>query len=176
MKRFGIIQNSNESRQRIASNYWGLIDVVSKKLSSLASCERLLIQTYFVDSGAEIFISKLAKSNDSGERSLLKTQNTFILVARNAMYPFNSLYELLNAISVVGDLDVNKSSLYHSDDGVYYLYVEERNMLGIFSRLIRMNEFSKPLAPLMHSYISEHNNLIIENNAIDVIKEIINKK
>lgn len=178
IKKYCLNSASEQPRKKTAVKYWGIIDDVSKKLDGFTFGEKLLLETYFIDSGAEIFVTKLSKTSDLGERpsSSAKLQGSIILTARSAVYPFYKLDELFDAVLRIGKTEGQKSSLFYSDSGVYYLFCEERSVLGVSSNLLRMSEFSRPMPPLVHYYIFEHSREIIRDNAIEVIIEMQKKK
>ena len=165
-----------EPRKRIARKYWVILGDASKQFDLFSVAERLLVQTYFTDSGAEIFVTRLGKSSDLGEKTSTKSQSSFILTARSAIYPFYNLEELFGAVMRVDQLEGLKSSLFYSDSGVYYLFLEERSIIGVCSNLLQMSEFSKPMPPLIYSYIFEHTSEIIRDNAIEVLTKVLSKK
>ena len=167
--KYGIKIPFDEPLKTTANRYWSILDDVSKKQLSFAFSERLLVQSCFSDSGADIFVTKLGKSYDASERTSVKAQTSFILVKRCGVYPFCDLDELANAVLHIKKCEGLKSSLHYSDDGIYYLLCEEQGLLGVCSYLYQLGEFSKPLPPLMHSYIIEHTKMIIPDNAITVL-------
>lgn len=172
IKKYGLRFPLDTPLTSVAGLYWDIIDDVLKRQEAFSFAERLLVQSYAVESGAELFVTKLGKSCDSTEKSALKSQNSLILAVRGGMFPFYDIDELIDAVLHTASFECCKSSLYYSDDGVYYLFCEERTLLGVCSYVYRMSEFSKPMPPIMNSYIIEHSDIIISKNAISVIKEV----
>lgn len=176
ISKYGIKIPFDEPLRITANKYWSILDDVSKKQISLAFSERLLVQSCFLDSGAEIFVTKLGKSYDANEKISAKAQSSFILASRCAVYPFYSIDELIDAVAHITDYEGQRSSLYYSDDEVYYLFCEERGVLGVCSYLYKLAEFSKPLPPMMNTYITEHAKRIVCNDAIDLLRNLFKRK
>ena len=176
LKKYGLCFSDIAPLDTVADRYWQIIDAALKIKPGFTVGERLLIQSYPVESGAELFVTKLGKSCDAVEKSPPKAQNSMILASRSAMFPFDSFDELVNAVLHVSAASCHNSSLHYSDDGVYYLFCEERTFVGVCSYTYRLAEFAKPIPPIMHSYVIEHSEIIISKNALSELCGIKKEK
>ena len=169
IKKYSMRFSNGALPENFAGCCWNLLDDVSKQQPGVNFGDRLLVQVYTVESGAELFVTKLGRSCDSVEKISSKATNTVILASKRAIFPFDSIDELISAALHTSTYECYASSLYYSDDGTYYLFCEERGAVGACSYVYRLSEFSKPLPPIMHSYVAEHCKKIISKNAISVL-------
>lgn len=175
IKKFGLDLAHGASASAVAKQYWGVVAEATKKQHSFNISERLLVQSYYTDSGMDIFVTRLSRTTDSAEKPIDKPQSSLILAARGGIFQFGSIDEVVDAVLHTKGCECYKSSLYHSDDGTYYLFCEERTLLGVCSYLYRMGEFAKALPQMMHSYVMEHSVSVIKDNAIEVLLDAFSK-
>ena len=171
VKKYGIKSDSSSSARNVARSYWKIVDEAAKAGVTFNTAERLLVQAYYNDSGAELFITKLSRTADAVEKSIQKPQSSIILAARSGIFAFESIDDMVQAVLHTKNSVCYKSSLFYSEDGGYYLVCEERTYLGACSYLYRMGEFSKQLPSLMYSYVLEHSKAILLNDAIPTLIE-----
>ncbi len=175
IKKFGLDHAHRASALALAKQYWGLMAEAAKRHHSFSVAERLLVQSYPTDSGMDVFVTRLSRTADAVQKPIDKPQSSLVLAARGGIFPFGSIDEVVEAVLHTKDCECYKSSLYYSDDGTYYLFCEERTLLGVCSYLYRMGEFAKALPQMMHSYVIEHSVSLIKDNAIEVLLDAFSK-
>ena len=126
--------------------------------------ERLLIQTYSRDQGAEIFVTKLGRLSDGTERTLLRSGQVTLLKTKRYIYRFFSIDAMLDALALDDISSVcENASIFDDGSGEYVLVLSmpifgDVSMPGSF-----LNEFAEELDEIFFPYILEHGSLLYES-------------
>ena len=153
--------------------FWRILDVARERCGFKMSGDKLLIQFYPAAAGGEIFVTKLGKIASGAERTISKSGNVAMLSSRHAIYRFSDFSSLLTVARALSDeAKERQSKLYFSEDGNYYLFMEERNTSGFFSELTILGEFASEVPGNLEPYITEHSEAVAEQNALLLLSEL----
>ena len=153
--------------------FWRILDVARERCGFKMSGDKLLIQFYPAAAGGEIFVTKLGKIASGAERTISKSGNVAMLSSRHAIYRFSDFSSLLTVARALSDeAKERQSKLYFSEDGNYYLFMEERNTSGFFSELTILGEFASEVPGNLEPYIKEHSEAVAEQNALLLLSEL----
>ena len=174
MKKYGISPtDSGRDSPRIRRAFWSVLDEAREACGFTASGEKLLLQLYPSDGGGELFVTKLTKIGGSREQSLMHSESVAMLQSRPTVYRFSSFSRLVCAAKRVPTEAKNAASeAYLSDDGAYYLVLEERSLRGAPSEVSLIGEFASEVPYILLPYIREHSTVIVENSALNLLSEL----
>ncbi len=175
MLRYGIDPNDADyDNNKTRSAFWRVLDTACAECGFSVNGDKLLIQFYPSGDGSELFVTKLGRIGSAAERSIARSQNVAMLTSRNAVYRFLGIEELIKLSRTLSEEAKGaKSNLYFSDDGAFYLTVEERGAYGALGELERIGEFGASLPYTIEPYIIEHSNKISQDgNALFLLSEL----
>ena len=154
---------------------WEILDEARARTGFDAASDKILVQLYpSKDGGCELFVTKLGLIPPLAEKNISRSNRVAMLTSRQALYRFESLSDLISAAKAVRGIDTLRGSdAYFSDDGAYYLSLEERSgKSNTVSEFFRILEYGEQVSPDMQPYITEHSRKIAENNAVEMLSEI----
>lgn len=153
--------------------FWRILDIARERCGFDTTGEKVLIQYYPSESGGEIFVTKLGHLASATERTLQKSQNVAMLSSRRLIYKFSELESLIGACKRTGrEAADREAQLYFSDDGCYYLFLEERATVGAPSDLSHFSEFATEIPTVLEPYIIEHSRCILGEDTIKTLSAL----
>ena len=174
MEKFGISDSDEDySSPEVRRALWKILDTARDECGFDVSGDKILIQFYPTKDGCEIFVTKLGKIGASAERSITKSQNVAMLSSKPSIYKFPNLEALISASKNVLCETLSRAvRLYASDDGEYYLMLEERNSPPAPSELLVFGEFAKEVPKSLEPYIIEHSEHVASVSSLSVLAEL----
>lgn len=158
VKRYGIESDASDySDPEVRRAFWRILDRSSEECGFKFAGNKLLIQYYPSNSGAEIFVTRLGRISLAAERTISGAESVAMLSSKRMIYRFERLEDLrwvCRELSCRGE-DIT-SEAYLSEDGCYYLLFEERCEVGGLSPFSVVSEFAEEIPCNMEIYIKEH--------------------
>ena len=154
---------------------WEILDEAKEKTGFDAASDKILIQLYpSKDGGCELFVTKLGLIPPLAEKNITRSTRVAMLSSRQAIYRFDTLAEMILATKAIKGADTLRGSdAYYSDDGDYYLFIEERggksSAVSEFSRIL---EYGEHVSSDMRHYISEHAKKIAAGDAVGILSAL----
>lgn len=170
VKRYGIeSEKTDYQNPEIRKAFWKILDKASEECGFKVRGDKLLIQYYPSKCGAEIFVTRLGKISLGIERNIAASDSITMLSSKNMIYRFESL-EILARLcrEMTRNSAKTNADLYHSEDGCYYLFFEERSDTSLLSPFSIISEFGDEVPQNMESYIKEHSEPISIGNAFEI--------
>ena len=153
--------------------FWRVLDAAREECGFDVSGDKILIQFYPIKDGYEIFVTKLGKIGASAERSITRSQNVTILTSKLSIYKFPDISSLISASKNVSHETLSRVvRLYASDDGEYYLMLEERSSPSALSELLIFGEFAKEVPSNLEPYIIEHSEHIATVSSLSLLVDL----
>ena len=107
-----------------------IISEAGRRVDFSVGSERVLIQLYPVgDGGAEMFVTKLSSVGARERETICDAANLTTYQGRESVFRFSDGNTLLSALSATSSC-LGLASLYVTDDGAYYLTVDEEMIDG----------------------------------------------
>ena len=152
MKKYGLDSPELDySDKEIRASFWKILDEAKRSADFDTGGEKLLIQFYPASFGGEIFVTKLGALSKSAERSIAESDKIAMLTEERRIYRFDTLSDLARAVCINFDVLSATTEAYLSDEGIFYLLTEERNLRPGSS----FTEFGTELPKSLASYIRE---------------------
>ncbi len=173
LSRYGITQENSESATaEVRASFWRILDYAREQVGFDVTGDKVLLQFCQTKDGGELFVTRLGKIAQATERALTKSQNVTVLASQGKAYRFANVESLLSAARrAPKEVRKRKASLFYSDDGAYYLMIEER-IGGRISDLAFFGEYAEEISALLAPYIYEHSKLILDGKRLSVLSEI----
>ena len=150
-----------------------LFDEIKQKSGFDAASERVLVQLYpSKGGGCEIFMTKLGKIGRSRSEQSAPCELSALPELRPVLFRFDRLAELLAVCRQLHRIGYALlSTVYISDDGAYYLVLQEKSRIGTRpGALSFVEEFGERRGGAsMLSYIKEHGRCIAAGNAVSLL-------
>lgn len=169
-------EKANYDNTETRRAFWEILDEAKHRTGFDAASDKVLIQLYpSRDGGCELFVTKLGLVPSIAEKTIAKSNRVTMLAARRGVYAFGTLTDLLLASRAVEKIpSVKESDAYFSDDGRYYLLVEERGGKNEGTDgTSRLSEFGESLPTTLADYIREHGICLVEKNAIACLSALV---
>ena len=120
--------------------------------------DKVLIQFYPMrQGGCEVFVTKLGALSKDSVRSVTRSDNVDLLSHSKSFYRFEGLEDLKRFAAALKSVGARvHSDVYISDDGKYFLGMEEYKKGGEQTEFPFILEFSDLLTAQLSFYITEH--------------------
>lgn len=143
---------------------WRVLDEANSKCDFSVSGDKVLIQFYPSSDGCELFVTKLGRLRADAEKSIARSQNISMLTSSRCIYRFCSIGDVLKLSRALSKENGEVvTDLYFSEDGMFYLVVEERCVCSGIGILERIGDFGVSVPYNMLTYIIEHSQKISQN-------------
>lgn len=158
MERYGIEgERSDYKDPAVRKAFWQILDRAREECGFESRGEKILLQYYPSRTGGEIFVTKLEKIPRTVERSISATDSVTMLSSKSMIYRIDTEQELLRLWRIVGiEAQTPPFEVYLSDDGYYYLFLEERSDSVSLSPYAVISEFGEEIPHTLAVYIMEH--------------------
>lgn len=170
VRRYGLEGDKlDDTRCEVRRTLWTLLDEAKRRVGFDVAGDKVLIQMYPLrEGGSELFVTKLGLTSSAATRTVARSDRVAMLTSGRSIYVFASLDVLIAAArSLAGAASVRESDAYLSEDGRFYLIIEERHGrdrgLCEFSRLL---EYGDAVPAELADYIGEHGDIIFERTAV----------
>lgn len=173
MEEYGISRESSESTTaEVRASFWRILDQAREHVGFDVYGDKVLLQFCPTKDGGELFVTRLGKIAQSTEKALVKSQNVTVLSSRSKVYRFSGLDALLSSAKrASSEIKKRKVDLLYSDDGAYYLLIEER-VGGRICDLAFFGEYAEEVSSSLAPYIYEHSKVIINGKRLSLLSEL----
>lgn len=150
--------------------FWQVLDMAKNEVGFDPAGDKVLIQFYPVKAGGcEVFVTKLGILPGNSARLVSKSDKISMLSRKQSYYVFDGLCELVSALVAVKRSAAYfepKADVYRSDDGKYYLAIEEYGKGGETLEFPCILEFGKSLCEDLALYVVEHCDKVTAADAV----------
>ena len=166
MKRYGIEGDKSDYKDpAVRKAFWQILDRAREECGFESRGEKILLQYYPSRTGAEIFVTKLGRLPLGIERSISATDSVTMLSSKNMIYRIENIEELTRLYRIIKQNDADADGeVYLSDDGLYYLFFEERSEGSALSPYAIASEFGEEIPQTLRAYIKEHSERLTDFN------------
>ncbi|MBQ8321775.1 MAG: adaptor protein MecA [Clostridia bacterium] len=150
--------------------FWRVLEKAKAEVGFDPDGDKVLIQFYPVKSGGcEVFVTKLGLLPKESARSVCRSDKVAMLSRGKSFYRFESYTDLKRFALALGSVadTYPGADIYISDEGRYFLAIEEYKKGGEPAEFPFILEFSDLLTADFSYYITEHCRLLTEGNAIE---------
>ncbi|MBO5945232.1 MAG: hypothetical protein J6Q69_01360 [Clostridia bacterium] len=144
-----------------------IIDASGLSEGFLGAGERLLIQTYKTDFGAEIFITKLGKLSSGAESALLRSKDVTLIKGGRELYRFYSCDAMLDFFSMPAPPNIFEGGELYLDDNGDYIISLSSNSLSDISYTDLLSEFADLLDDSYCLALTEHARLVCDSGYLN---------
>lgn len=165
----------DDGKSEVRRALWELLDEAKRRVGFDTANDKVLIQLYPLrEGGCELFITKLGLTSPAATRTVARSDRVAMLASGRRIYRFPSLEELIAAArSLSAPCAVRESDAYLFEDGVAYLFLEERHGrsagLSEFSRLL---EYGDSVPADLGDYIREHGECLFTRTAVSDLSRL----
>ena len=160
--------NSPEMR----TSLWQVLDVARRECGFCTDGARMLVQIYPMDSGCEIFITKIGRLSTAAERNIARSGSVTMLSSKSTLYKFQDLSTLIDAMRHIKANSIPLcKDVYLTDQDACYLLVDERTGSVPISELSFLSEFATDAPITLLTHLSEHARRISANDVFTVINK-----
>ena len=150
--------------------FWQVLDMAKSEVGFDPAGDKVLIQFYPLKSGGcEVFVTKLGILPESSARLVSKSDKVSMLSRKKSYYSFDGVGELVGAISALkrtlGGFSP-RADVYSSDNGKYYLSIEEYGKGGESLEFPSILEFGKSIGTDLQLYVNEHFDKLTDGDAL----------
>ena len=132
--------------------------------------ERVLVQLYPSETGADIFITKLSIMTSKERRAVDESSELTTYGERENVFCFSEIGDLLAGVRAVGKSEA-LCDLYRLTSGNYYLCVKERTLDGI-TPISRLLEYGSRVPTLPKEAIGEYGICIFKGEKLSLLSKI----
>lgn len=144
-----------------------LLALANTKCSFTVGTERVLVQLYPSESGADIFITKLSLMSAKERRAVDESTELTTYGERENVFCFAELSDLIRGARAVGESDA-VCDLYRLTGGSYYLCVREKTLDGI-TPISRLTEYGSRVPTLPREATGEYGRCIFRGERISLL-------
>lgn len=144
-----------------------LLALANSKCSFTVGNERVLVQLYPSDKGADIFITKLSIMTAKERRAVDESTELTTYGERETVFCFTTFSDLLRGVRAVGESEA-VCDLYRLGGGSYYLCVRERALDGI-TPIARLTEYGSKLPSLPKDAVGEYGICIFKGEKLSLL-------
>ena len=155
------------SRYPICSDDAELLALANSKCSFSVGNERVLVQLYPSEDGADIFITKLSIMTSKERRAVDESSELTTYGERENIFCFTDISDLIAGARSVGESDA-VCDLYRLSGGSYYLCVKERSLDGI-TPIARLTEYGSRVPNLPKDVIGEYGMCIFRGEKLSLL-------
>jgi negative regulator of genetic competence, sporulation and motility len=150
--------------------FWQVLDMAKSEVGFDPAGDKVLIQFYPVKTGGcEVFVTKLGILPGNSARLVSKSDKVSMLSRKKSYYSFEGLSELVGAISALkralGSFKP-RADVYGSENGKYYLSIEEYGKGGESLEFPSILEFGKSIGADLQLYVNEHFDKLTDGDAL----------
>lgn len=158
---------------RMRKRLWSILDAAERECGFSAGGEKVLIQYYPLAEGGELFVTKLGRIALGTERTLGSSANVTMLSSKKYLFKFFGLSDLISGVKSISEYaDVPVCELYYADDGLYYLFFEERLCKGVLGVVCTLAEFGAEVPDMLIPYVREHSRKIAGHDVLARLREL----
>ena len=147
-----------------------LLALANSECSFTVGNERVLVQLYPSEEGADIFITKLSIMTSKERKAVDESSELTTYGTREYVFCFYSLEELLRGVRAVGENE-SLCDLYRLSSGNYYLCVRERALDGL-TPMIRFSEYGYRVPSLPKDALGEYGICILKGEKLSFLSKI----
>ncbi len=138
--------------------FWRVLEKAKEEVGFDPDGDKVLIQFYPMrQGGCEVFVTKLGALSKDSVRSVTRSDNVDLLSHSKSFYRFEGLEDLKRFAAALKSVGARvHSDVYISDDGKYFLGMEEYKKGGEQTEFPFILEFSDLLTAQLSFYITEH--------------------
>ncbi|MBR5143746.1 MAG: adaptor protein MecA [Clostridia bacterium] len=147
---------SGPSARRI---FWRILEDAKREVGFDPAGDKVLIQIYPLKSGGcELFVNKLGILSESSARLVSKSDKVAMLSKKQTLYSFDCLDDIISAARAIKNVSgsISPYSDVYTEDGRYYLAIEEYGKGGEPVEFPCILEFGTGVTADLSIYISEH--------------------
>lgn len=152
--------------------FWQVLDMAKSEVGFDPAGDKVLIQFYPVKAGGcEVFVTKLGILPGNSARLVSKSDKISMLSRRKSYYSFDGLAELSGAIAALKRTLGNfkpHADVYGSENGKYYLSIEEYGKGGESLEFPSILEFGRSVSTDLQLYVNEHFDKLTDGDALEM--------
>ena len=171
LERYGIDPTRSDYDESCLRGSIGeLLTEANSKCDFTVGNERVLVQLYPSENGADIFITKLSIMTPKERRAVDESSELTTYGTREYIFCFYNLEELLRGVRAVGESE-STCDLYRLSSGNYYLCVKERALDGV-TPIIRLLEYGCRVPTLPKDAMGEYGICILKGEKMSLLAKI----
>ena len=147
-----------------------LLALANTKCAFSVGNERVLVQLYPSETGADVFITKLSIMTAKERRAVDESTELTTYGERENVFCFAEIEDLIRGARAVGESDA-VCDLYRLTSGNYYLCVKERALDGI-TPIARLTEYGCRVPTLPREATSEYGMCIFRGEKISLLAKM----
>ena len=158
MKRYGIERESSDYKDpHIRKSFWQILDRARAECGFESRGEKIILQYYPSNNGAEIFVTKLGRISVGIEKSISASDSVTMLSSKNMIYRIENEDDLRRLCGILcRSAEDGFSEIYLSEDGCFYIFLEDRSDSAALSPYSVVSEFGEEIPRTLTAYIREH--------------------